>query len=161
MNVIYVILQVCGGDKAYIHPQELEKEHQRCVRQSLDTFKSARKMGGPEFSQTYEEQLRTEMSGQFENFQRHNESKNIFSAARTPAVLFTVMIGCYFISGVLSVLGLESIANIFNFSMIIFLIMLCSWFYIQYAGDYRGISIQIDQIATAIWDHVSINKSSE
>lgn len=126
------------------------------MHRALDTFKSARKMGGPEFSHTYGEQLRSEMSEQFENFQRHNESKNIFSAARTPAVLFTVMIGCYMISGVFSVIGLESIANIFNFTMIVFLIMLCSWFYIQYSGDYRGFAIQIDQIATVVWDHVSV-----
>lgn len=113
-------------------------------------------MGGPEFSQKYEEQLRGEVADQFENFQKHNESKNIFSAARTPAVLFTVMIVCYMISGVFSVIGLESIANIFNFTMIIFLMMLCSWFYIQYSGEYRNLAIQIDQIATVFWDHVSI-----
>lgn len=114
-------------------------------------------MGGPEFSQTYEEQLRNESVDQFENFQRHNEGKNIFSAARTPAVLFTVMIVCYMISGVFSVIGLESISNIFNFSMIIFLMMLCSWFYIQYSGEYRNLAIQIDQISTVIWDHVSMH----
>ncbi|XP_045174527.1 atlastin-2-like [Mercenaria mercenaria] len=145
--------EVCGGDKAYIHPNELEKEHQRCLRLALDTFKTTKKMGGPEFSHTFEEQLRNEALNQFENFQKQNESKNIFSAARTPAVLFTVMIGCYMIGGVFSVIGLESIANIFNFSMIIFLMMLSSWFYIQYSGEYRSLAIQIDQIATVIWDH--------
>lgn len=150
-----MFLQVCGGDKAYIHPTELEKEHQRCVRNALDTFKNAKKMGGPEFSQTYEEQLTKEIFDQFENFQKHNESKNIFSAARTPAVLFTMMIVCYMTSGVFSVIGLESIASIFSFSMILFLMMLSSWFYIQYSGEYRTLAIQIDQIATVIWDQVS------
>ncbi|KAL4238639.1 putative RING-H2 finger protein [Mactra antiquata] len=144
--------EVCGGDKAYIHPTELDKEHQRCLRQALDTFKSARKMGGPEFSSGYAEQLTNEIYDQFENFQKHNESKNIFSAARTPAVLFTVMIVAYMTSGVFSVIGLESIANVFNFTMIIFLMFLISWFYIQYSGEYRTLAIQIDQIATVIWD---------
>jgi len=147
--------QVCGGDKAYIHPNELEKEHQRCVRRALEAFRTARKMGGPEFSQAYQEKLIEEMTEQFENFQRHNESKNIFSAARTPAVLFTVMIACYMLGGVLSILGLESIMNLFNFTMILFLILLVSWFYIQYSGDYRTLAIQIDQIATVFWEHVS------
>ena len=153
-------MQICGGDKAYIHPNELELEHQRCLNRSVDLFKSARKMGGPEFSQTYEEQLRTDMEEQFENFQKQNESKNIFSAARTPAVLFTVMIVSYMVSGVFSVLGLESVANLFSFIMLMFLIMMCSWFYIQYSGDYRTMAVQIDQISTVIWDHVSTELKS-
>ena len=126
-----------------------------CVKKAIGTFKSARKMGGPEFSQTYEDQLLSEIAEQFENFQKHNESKNIFSAARTPAVLFTVMIVSYMFGGFVGVFGLESVANLFNFIMIIFLLMLCTWFYIQYSGDYRNIMVQIDQLATVIWDHVS------
>ncbi|KAH3853548.1 atlastin-2-like isoform X2 [Dreissena polymorpha] len=149
---IHKMEEICGGDKAYIHPHELEQEHLRCVQNAIETFKSTRKMGGPEFSQSYLDKLRSEMTEQFENFQRHNESKNIFSAARTPAVLFTVMIGCYMISGVFSVIGLESIANIFNFTMILFLILMSAWFYIQYSGEYRQLAIQIDQIATYVWD---------
>ncbi|WAR20182.1 ATLA2-like protein [Mya arenaria] len=145
--------EVCGGDKAYIHPNELEQEQQRCVRNALETFRHARKMGGPEFSEAFQQKLIEEMTEQFENFQRHNESKNIFSAARTPAVLFTVMIACYMMGGIFSVVGLESIASMFNFTMLLFLVFMVSWFYIQYSGEYRTLAIQIDHIATVIWEH--------
>ena len=112
-------------------------------------------MGGPEFSQGYEDQLQSEMLEQFENFQKHNESKNIFSAARTPAVLFTVMLAAYIIAGVFSVIGLESVSNLCNFIMICFLVLLCSWFYLQYSGEFRHIALQIDGLANVIWDYVS------
>ena len=147
--------QVCGGDKAYINPTELEREHQQCLSRAIQTFKSARKMGGPEFSQGYEDQLRVDVLEQFEHFQKHNESKNIFTAARTPAVLFTVMLVAYIIAGVFGVIGLESFANLCNFVMICFLVLLCTWFYLQYSGEFRPIALQIDSLATAIWDYVS------
>lgn len=112
-------------------------------------------MGGPEFSQGYEDQLREDVMEQFDHFQKHNESKNIFTAARTPAVLFTVMLVAYILGGVFGVIGLESFASFCNFVMICFLVLLCSWFYLQYSGELRNVALQIDSLATAIWDHVS------
>ena len=50
-------LQVCGGEKPYLHPDRLEQDHRRCLQRSMDLFHSTRKMGGPEFSQAFEEQL--------------------------------------------------------------------------------------------------------
>ena len=112
-------------------------------------------MGGPEFSQGYEDQMKSELLEQFDHFQKHNESKNIFKAAMTPAVLFTVMLLAYIVAGVFGVIGLESIANMLNFVMICFLALLCTWFYLQYSGELRNVAIQIDCIASAIWEHVS------
>lgn len=145
--------EVCGGDKAYINPTELDKEHQQCFSRAIQQFKSTRKMGGPEFSQGYEDQLRADLTEQFEQFQKHNESKNIFTAARTPAVLFTVMLGAYVVAGVFGVIGLESFSSLCNFIMICFLVLLITWFYLQYSGEFRNIALQIDALATAIWDH--------
>ena len=150
-----LLFQLCGGDKAYINPTELEREHLRCLERSIQLFKSARKMGGPEFSQGYEDQMKSELLEQFDHFQKHNESKNIFKAAMTPAVLFTVMLLAYIVAGVFGVIGLESIANMLNFVMICFLALLCTWFYLQYSGELRNVAIQIDSIASAIWEHVS------
>ena len=112
-------------------------------------------MGGPEFSQGYGDQLKTDILEQFDHFQKHNESKNIFKAAMTPAVLFTVMLLAYIIAGVFNVIGLESIANMLNFVMVCFLVLLCTWFYLQYSGELRNVAVQIDSLATAIWEHVS------
>lgn len=145
--------EICGGDRAYINPTELEREHIRCLDRSIQLFKSARKMGGPEFSQGYEDQMKSELLEQFDHFQKHNESKNIFKAAMTPAVLFTVMLLSYIVAGVFGVIGLESIANMLNFVMICFLALLCTWFYLQYSGELRNVAVQIDSLASAIWEH--------
>ncbi|KAK3597413.1 hypothetical protein CHS0354_040147 [Potamilus streckersoni] len=145
--------EVCGGDKPYLHESHLEAEHRRIKEKALSHFRSARKMGGPEFSKAFAEQLEVEVDEQYENFCKHNESKNIFSAARTPAVLFTVMMVAYILAGLLSLVGLESVASLLNFVLFVFLILLCTWLYVHYSGEHRNIAIQIDQIAGHIWNH--------
>ena len=113
-------------------------------------------MGGPEFSQQYLEKLSTELEAQYENFVKHNESKNIFAAARTPAVLFTVMVAAYILSGIFGVIGLESFANLLNLIMGVALFLFAGWAYVRYSGDYRDLGIKIDQLADFIWENVSI-----
>merc|ERR1712154_654376 len=102
---------VCGGDKPFLNTEALKAEHNRCVERCLDLFHNTRKMGGPEFSKNFEDKLRLSIDEQFEAFSKHNDSKNIFSAARTPAVLFTFVATFYFLSGVVGVVGLETIGN--------------------------------------------------
>ncbi|XP_061166573.1 atlastin-2-like [Saccostrea echinata] len=143
---------VCGGDKPYLHPERLEEDHLRCRQSAIDVFKSTRKMGGPEFSKQYLEQLEAEIEEQYENFKKHNEGKNIFSSARTPAVLFTVMAFSYVMSGVFGLVGIESFANLLNLVLGLFLILLVIWIYVRYSGEHRGVGQHIDQIAEFIWD---------
>lgn len=143
---------VCGGDKPYLHPDRLEEDHLRCKQSSIDIFKSTRKMGGVEFSKQYLEQLEAEIDEQYENFKKHNDGKNIFSSARTPAVLFTVMTFCYVMSGVFGIVGIESFANLLNLVLGLFLILLVMWIYVRYSGEHVGVGQQIDQIAEFIWD---------
>ncbi|XP_048734491.1 atlastin-2-like [Ostrea edulis] len=143
---------VCGGDKPYLHPERLEEDHLRCKQSAIDVFKSTRKMGGPEFSKQYLEQLEVAIEEQYENFQKHNEGKNIFSSARTPAVLFTVMAFSYVMSGVFGLVGIESFANLLNLVLGLFLILLVIWMYVRYSGEHRGVGQHIDQIAEFIWD---------
>lgn len=111
-------------------------------------------MGGPEFSKQYLEQLEAEIDEQYENFKKHNEGKNIFSSARTPAVLFTVMTFCYVMSSVFGIVGIESFANLLNLVLGLFLILLVMWIYVRYSGEHIGVGQQIDQIAEFIWDKV-------
>ena len=89
------------------------------------------------------------------NFCKHNDGKNLFSAARTPAVLFTVMVVFYIGAAVMGLVGLESIANLCNLLMFVFLILLLTWFYIRYSGQHRQLAIHIDQLADILWDNVS------
>lgn len=148
-------IQMCGGDKPYLHPELMDVEHKKCIDNALELFRNTRKMGGPEFSKPYSEKLQAEIEESFENYRKHNESKNIFSAARTPAVLFTVLVIAYIVSGVFGFIGLESLANLANLVMGLFLVLLISWMYVRYSGDYREFGQHIDKLAVIIWDNVS------
>lgn len=88
-------------------------------------------MGGEEFSQKYLEQLQTDLEEQFGNFRAHNESKNIFKAARTPAVFFAIAMVLYILSGVFGLFGLYTFANFCNLLMGAALILLATWSYIR------------------------------
>ncbi|XP_067681907.1 atlastin-2-like isoform X1 [Haliotis asinina] len=145
--------ELIGGEKPYMNPDQLDREHCQCLERAMDLFSSTKKMGGPEFSKMYADQLKVELEECFDNFQKHNASKNIFSAARTPAVLFTVMVASYLLAGILGVIGLESLANLLNLVMIAFLGIMCAWLYVRYSGEYREIGAYIDQLADFIWEH--------
>ena len=120
----------------------------------MKLFKTTRKMGGAEFSQAYGEKLEGELLELHENFIKHNESKNIFAAARTPAVFFALMVICYILAGVLGILGLETFANVVNMLMGVALVMLITWAYIRYSGEHREIGVHIDKVADIVWDVV-------
>jgi len=143
---------ICGGDKAYIGPELLEREHERCKDACMKQFMTARKMGGTEFSLTYQEKLETEIMEMYASLMRHNDSKNIFAAARTPAVLFSIMVICYIISGIFGIIGLETLANFMNLWMGVALVGLATWAYVRYSGDYREVGVHIDKAADIIWE---------
>lgn len=153
-NYVKEMEQVCGGDKPYLGPDKLLQEHQRCLYLSTSIFKSTRKMGGSDFSQSYLDKLSAEVEELYENFVKHNDSKNIFAAARTPAVFFAVMSICYIISGLFNCLGLESLATFFNLAMGVALLCLCVWAYVRYSGEHRELGVHIDTAADTIWEKV-------
>lgn len=59
---LFFIVKHCGGDRPYIHPNQLEILHQEVRKKSLERFRSARKMGGEEMSQSYEQDLEDEIT---------------------------------------------------------------------------------------------------
>lgn len=91
----------------------------------------------------------------YRNFCKQNDAKNLLSAARTPAVLFTMLVVFYLAAAVMGIVGLESIANLSNLIMIVFLILLLTWFYVRYSGEQRQVGVHIDQLADTLWDNVS------
>uniref|UniRef100_A0A8B9LG45 Atlastin GTPase 2 n=1 Tax=Astyanax mexicanus TaxID=7994 RepID=A0A8B9LG45_ASTMX len=147
--------QVCGGDKPYIAPIDLQRYHEDLKQTSVQQFRAVKKMGGLEFSQRYQEQLETELDEVFANFTKHNESKNIFYAARTPATLFAVMFATYIVSTITGFIGLSVIAALANLVMGISLMSLCTWAYVRYSGEYREVGVAIDLTAEALWEQVS------
>ncbi|KAM9054306.1 atlastin-2 isoform 1-T1 [Megaptera novaeangliae] len=146
--------QVCGGDKPYIAPSDLERRHLDLKEVAIKQFRSVKKMGGDEFCRRYQDQLEAEIEETYANFIKHNDGKNIFYAARTPATLFAVMFAMYIISGLTGFVGLNSIAVLCNLVMGLALTSLCTWAYVKYSGEFREIGTMIDQIAETLWEQV-------
>lgn len=111
-------------------------------------------MGGEEFSRRYLLQLETEIDESFVQYIKHNDSKNIFHAARTPATLFVVIFVMYVAAGITGFVGVDVIASVCNMVLGFALITLCTWAYIRYSGEYRELGAVIDQVAGALWDQV-------
>lgn len=146
--------QVCGGDKPYIAPADLERSHEELKQNSVRQFRSVKKMGGEEFCRRYQEQLETELDEAYANFVKHNDGKNIFHAARTPAMLFAVMFAMYVISLVTGFVGINSVATLCNLIMGVALVSLCTWAYVKYSGEFREVGSVIDQVAETLWEQV-------
>ncbi|KAL0180497.1 hypothetical protein M9458_022903, partial [Cirrhinus mrigala] len=143
---------VCGGDKPYMAPGDLERSHaelkQSCVRQ----FRGVKKMGGEEFCRRYQEQLEQEIDEAYANFVKHNDGKNIFFAARTPATLFAVMFVMHVASVVTGFVGVNSVAVLCNLLVGAALVSLCVWAYVKYSGEFREVGSFIDQVAETLWE---------
>ncbi|KAK9497543.1 hypothetical protein O3M35_004244 [Rhynocoris fuscipes] len=143
---------VCGGAKPYLNSAHLETEHLRIKALAIDQFRNKRKMGGEEFSETYRQKLEADMDELYMQFKLHNESKNIFKAARTPAVFFAVAVVFYLFSGILGLFGFYSLANLSNFIMGVSLITLITWSYVRYSGELLEIGETIDLAASTLWE---------
>ncbi|XP_038847914.1 atlastin-2-like isoform X2 [Salvelinus namaycush] len=145
---------VCGGDKPYIAPADLERCHEEVKECSLRQFRSVKKMGGEDFCKKYQEQLEGELDEAYSNFHKHNEGKNIFYAARTPATLFVVMFATYIVSGLTGFIGMNTIAMLANLVMGVALMTLCMWAYVKYSGEFRDVGTIIDLLAETLWEQV-------
>jgi len=143
---------VCGGDKPFINEHILEIEHLRIRDAALETFDSRRKMGGEEFSAKYRDKLEVEMNEAFENYKSHNESKNLFRAANTPITLGAIAMILYILSQLFSIFGLYPIANILNLLMLGAILLLSTWGYIRYSGNFSELGEGIDTFANSIWE---------
>lgn len=154
LNICHLSQQICGGDKPYIAPADLERCHEEFREHSVHFFRSVKKMGGEEFCQRYQSQLESELDEAYTNFSKHNDGKNIFYAARTPATLFAVMFATYIVSGVTGFIGLSTLASLANLVMGVALMTLCAWAYVKYSGEFREVGTMIDLVADTIWEQV-------
>uniref|UniRef100_A0A8C6NWS7 Atlastin GTPase 1 n=1 Tax=Nothobranchius furzeri TaxID=105023 RepID=A0A8C6NWS7_NOTFU len=144
--------EVCGGDRPFLAPSELQARHGVIREEALQLFRGVKKMGGEEFSRRYLQQLEGEIDEVFVQYIKHNDSKNIFHAARTPATLFVVIFVMYVAAGITGFVGVDIIASLCNMILGLALITLCTWAYIRYSGEYRELGAVIDQVAGALWD---------
>uniref|UniRef100_H3AVS2 Atlastin-1 n=1 Tax=Latimeria chalumnae TaxID=7897 RepID=H3AVS2_LATCH len=151
--------EVCGGDRPFMAPNDLQNKHLELKDEAVKLFRGVKKMGGEDFSRRYLQQLETEINDLYIQYIKHNDSKNIFHAARTPATLFVVIFIMYVIAGVTGFIGVDIIASLCNMIMGLALITLCTWAYIRYSGEYRELGAVIDQVAGALWDQGSTNEA--
>ncbi|PSN43385.1 Atlastin [Blattella germanica] len=145
---------VCGGAKPYLNSAHLEAEHQRIKEKALFQFVHKRKMGGETFSESYKEKLDKELEDLYSQFKTHNESKNIFKAARTPAVFFATAVIFYILSGIFGLIGIYSLANLCNLIMGGAMLCLGIWAYVRYSGEMREIGAYLDEAANLLWENV-------
>lgn len=146
--------KICGGDQPYIRPYQLELHHQHLKNECEILFNYTRKMGGEEFSRQYCEKLLKELDMIYLNYKKHNEGKNIFAAAKTPATLFTLVLILYFASAIFNLIGMIALSNLCNLVMGVVLLTLCLWTYIRYSGDMRDVGSQIDILASSIFKEI-------
>ncbi|RVE76640.1 hypothetical protein OJAV_G00010410 [Oryzias javanicus] len=115
--------QVCGGDKPYISQQSWSAATPSCGKPPCD-------ISAP----------------------KHNDGKNIFLAARTPAMLFAVMFVMYVASLVTGFVGVSYVAMLCNLVMGVALTALCIWAYVKYSGKFRDVGRVIDIVAETLWE---------
>ncbi|XP_076877379.1 atlastin-3-like [Brachyhypopomus gauderio] len=148
--------KVCGGDLPYVSPERLEEKHGFYMSEALKHFSSIKKMGGREFCSHYQAQLESELLELWESFTKHNESKNIFSAFRTPAVLFVVVCLLYVLSGLLLFVGLGTLSLACDCMLGLAMVAMLIWAFIRYSGQYRGVGCAIDQAAGVLLEQATV-----
>uniref|UniRef100_A0A671LS33 Atlastin-3-like n=1 Tax=Sinocyclocheilus anshuiensis TaxID=1608454 RepID=A0A671LS33_9TELE len=148
--------KVCGGDLPYVAPDSLEEKHHFFLQEALHLFSSTKKMGGRDFCYRYQEQLEGELKELWESLSKHNESKNVFRAFRTPAVLFVLVCLLYVLSGILFFIGLETISFACDCVVGLAMIAMLTWAFIRYSGQYREVGSAIDQAAGVILEFLNI-----
>uniref|UniRef100_A0A914XQZ3 GB1/RHD3-type G domain-containing protein n=1 Tax=Plectus sambesii TaxID=2011161 RepID=A0A914XQZ3_9BILA len=146
--------EICGGDTPYMSTAELTAEHERTRDEAVKIFRTARKMGGDQYSEQFLEKLDEEIFTQFEGFVKVNNGKNLFKSMRTPAVLIAILIVDYLFQELFQLLGLNTFANMCSLFLGIVLITLCTWAYTRYSGDFREAGMFIDELTTWIWTNV-------
>jgi atlastin len=175
-----VLAQHCGGDRPYIHPNQLDALHQEVHRQSIEKFCSARKMGGEEMSKSYQTDLDAEVQELYGectvtllslsraethflsllllvNYKKHNDSKNVFAFSRTPTTFISCMVLCYMIAGILDIIWLGGVNFVFMFAFWVCFVLLFVWLYTKYSGEYSEVGEYVDYFADVIWNNVSEN----
>ena len=146
---------MCGGDRPYIGPEDLEKKQNQILEAAMTQFRETRKMGSSEYSKPYEEQLQADLEESYEQYIKHNDSKNLFNVARTPITLVTTILAMYILSALFGLVGVYSLSNFANMLLGLSILLLCVWSYVRYSGQWVEVANYIDTGAEFVWVHVS------
>ncbi|XP_053486733.1 atlastin-3 [Ictalurus furcatus] len=153
--------KICGGDMPYVAPDSLLEKHNFFKCEALHHFSSIKKMGGKDFCAPYQVQLEAELNELWESFSKHNESKNLFNAFRTPAVLFVLVCLLYVLSALLLFIGLSSVSFTCDCMLGLAMVAVVTWAFIRFSGQYRHVGVAIDQVAGVLLEQATgmLNKS--
>lgn len=92
------------------------------------------------------------------SFSLYSKSKNLFSAFRTPAVLFVLVCLLYVLSGLLLFIGLSTFAMFCDCTLGAVMVAMLTWAFIRYSGRYRNVGGAIDQAAGVVLEQVRIKE---
>ncbi|XP_050427131.1 atlastin-like isoform X2 [Adelges cooleyi] len=145
---------ICGGKKPYVNVKTLDEQHSVNKFVALEEFETKRKMGGEEISELYKTKLETDIDEEYEQLKCHNKSKNIFTAARTPAIYFASTVVCYFLSRLVGVLRMYALAKCFSFFMGLASVTLVLWAYTRCSGEHGELIEMFDEPANIIWNNL-------
>ena len=146
--------QICGPSTPFLNSEELDVSHSQAKEDAFIVFRSIKKMGGNIMSEKFENILNEEIGKLFEEYCKTNDNKNIFMAARTPAVLISIIVVCYLSSGVVGLIS-GFLANLILILLGVALLLLTVWAVSRYTGQYRDLASMIDSLATFIFEQVS------
>ncbi|XP_072929623.1 atlastin-like isoform X2 [Epargyreus clarus] len=146
--------EVVGGTRPYLQPRLLQREHERARDKAMHAFHSKRKMGGDDLANTYGDKLLKELEETYEQLRAHNESKNFFKLAGTPAVLLAAALLGYLLGALGAALPLQTLAAAGQALSIAAVAMLLVWVYSRVTGNLRDVAIQLDEFAETTRDYV-------
>jgi atlastin len=145
-----------GGEKPYLAEDKFKEAHYKTYDAALELFRSTKKMGGELYSKQFEEKLQEQLKESFEHFEEQNASKNIFSAARTPAVLFSFIACFYILSGLFDMVGITVVSSMMTWGMGVAILLLILWSYVRFSGKYREAGQYIDSMVNTIWEQAVV-----
>ncbi|TGZ67685.1 hypothetical protein CRM22_004645 [Opisthorchis felineus] len=146
--------KVCGPDKPYINPNDLEIAHSRAFQAAIQKFTSIRKMGGEQYAAIYLERLKTTLQQLGNEYRTANTNKNIFQTFRTPAVFAVILIIFHIITGISEFVGINAVTNMFLVPFYLALVTLMTWMFLSYTGRAPELAQAIDSAADVVVEKV-------
>ncbi|KAA0198598.1 Atlastin-1 (GTP-binding protein 3), partial [Fasciolopsis buskii] len=147
---------VCGPEKPYVNPHDLEAAHTRAFNAALEKFNGIRKMGGESFAAIYLERLKSQLQQLANEYRVANTNKNIFQNFRTPAVFAVMLFIFYVITGISEFIGLSSVTNMLLVPFYMALVTLFTWLFLNYTGRAPEVAQAIDNTADIVVQKVSL-----
>ncbi|KAF6199336.1 hypothetical protein GE061_007362 [Apolygus lucorum] len=88
-----------GHKQTYLKPEELESAHQKSKETAIDSFDKVKRMGGEAYTVKYKKILQEEIEKCYINMKKIN-SKQAHPFWRKPAIYAGVVLGFYFLTGI-------------------------------------------------------------